>query len=613
MYPAASAEWRYHNPTHIIFGEGKRAELGAIACDQKMLIVSSKRGQKAALDDPLMASNLARAAFWLNDIMPNPDVSYFEDIMSRVQDVNLIVAIGGGSAIDAAKVLSALLSCTTGGQTVADVIASPNQYFGDTVIPVVAIPTTAGTGSEVTPFATVWDHARRKKLSLTHPLLFPRYAIVDPELSYHAPRDLTIATGLDALNQAFESAWNKNCSPYSLQLAARSAGIAMSALAALASDLDSKLARRDMAEASLLAGLAISQTRTALCHSISYPLTAHFGVAHGLACAFTMRDVARELIGAMPNSLDSFAHAAGYGSGAALIEQLDWLFETIGFDDCARKIFPTMETVTALHGAQRELLACAELRFARPNSKGKQSADFTMNLELSSREYVWKQAIDEVVKLITLHKIQYFLDTGTLLGAVREGAFISWDNDIDIGVAGDNFRSYRTQAFAKDCARRGFLVNMSTTGIGLFSAHGVEINIKYYEQQNDNFIADFSYYHHPWAIIRYLFNIAARLQLQSYGNSGKQRLKMILAGCIRPFAEPLARILRPLMSYKELKSVVEANKILPVSKVQMYDTLYNAPGMVSEYLEARYGLDWRTPKQEYNYMTDDQSFGTRAD
>ena len=102
------------------------------------------------------------------------------------------------------------------------------------------------------------------------------------------PEKDTLYTGLDAINQAIESIWNKNANTFSINLATRSLRLGFEALPSLMSGDDCSANREAMSECSLLAGLAISQTRTALCHSISYPLTAHFNVPHGLACAFTM-------------------------------------------------------------------------------------------------------------------------------------------------------------------------------------------------------------------------------------------------------------------------------------------------------------------------------------
>ena len=150
------------------------------------------------------------------------------------------------------------------------------------------MPTTSGTGSEVTPYATVWDKKNKKKLSVNHKSLLPTFAIVDPTLTYDLPKDLTINTGLDCLNQAFESIWNKNANSDTLLYAFKSIKLSLSALAKISKNINDKKNRSELARASLYAGICISQTKTSICHSISYPLTINFGIPHGLACAFTM-------------------------------------------------------------------------------------------------------------------------------------------------------------------------------------------------------------------------------------------------------------------------------------------------------------------------------------
>jgi alcohol dehydrogenase len=149
----------------------------------------------------------------------------------------------------------------------------------------IAIPTTAGTGSEVTPTATIWDDRELRKHSLADASLFPSTAIVDPSLATKLDWPSTLGPGLDAYVQCFESIWNVRASPVPTLLARRGLDLIPDALRSLHRDLRDPDARSAMAEGALLSGLAISQTRTALAHSLSYPVTAHLGLAHGLACA----------------------------------------------------------------------------------------------------------------------------------------------------------------------------------------------------------------------------------------------------------------------------------------------------------------------------------------
>ncbi len=154
--------------------------------------------------------------------------------------------------------------------------------------PIYAFPTTSGTSSELTHWATVWDNDAFIKHSLSDEILYPKEAFYDPRLTLSVPRETTIHTALDALSHAFESIWNNNANPISTHHALRSIEIILRDLPALAENLQSLELRTNIMQASMCAGLAFSNTQTALAHALSYPLTMRFGTAHGLACSFSL-------------------------------------------------------------------------------------------------------------------------------------------------------------------------------------------------------------------------------------------------------------------------------------------------------------------------------------
>jgi alcohol dehydrogenase len=164
-------------------------------------------------------------------------------------------------------------------------------------IPIIAVPTTAGTGSEVTSFATVWDEERGRKFSLARENLYPEVALVDPTLMLSKPHSLTLATGLDALSHSIESIWNINANPVSARHAVAAARAILADLPNLLRDLTNLKLRHGIAEASLNAGLAFSNTKTAIAHNLSYPITLGWGVQHGIACSFILPTVLRSVVG----------------------------------------------------------------------------------------------------------------------------------------------------------------------------------------------------------------------------------------------------------------------------------------------------------------------------
>jgi alcohol dehydrogenase len=200
------------------------------------------------------------------------------------------MALGGGSAIDTAKALARIIA-PGNDVSLSEHLREGRPFGGSGTLPIVAIPTTAGTGAEVTPFGTIWDRRSSKKCSIDGMDLFPEYAILDPLLTMGLPEEMTISTGMDAISHAFESIWNRNAGPITISNATASLRLSLGNLPKLKNDPGDIQARRSMMDASTMAGLAISHTRTALAHSLSYPLTAELDVPHGLACGFALPQI----------------------------------------------------------------------------------------------------------------------------------------------------------------------------------------------------------------------------------------------------------------------------------------------------------------------------------
>ena len=285
----------YYNPVRLIVGRGSRKSiLEDLKSNLNIAIISSLRGRKQFQSDPYLKNILDyKNITWVDSVLPNPDIYDLNSTIKSLKDFNInkIIGIGGGSALDFAKATAFILSNIGINCDLLEFIQRPSLMIGLKSLPTVLIPTTSGTGSEVTPFATIWDHENKRKLSLSGEAIFPYQAIVDSELTEALPLDQTIYTGLDAINQAMESICNRNSNGITFSLAARAIKIGIEFLPKICEKPENRLYREKMSECSLLSGLAISQTRTAICHSISYPLTAHYGVPHGLACAFTMLSV----------------------------------------------------------------------------------------------------------------------------------------------------------------------------------------------------------------------------------------------------------------------------------------------------------------------------------
>lgn len=345
--------WSHTNPVGIRWGRGCRADLLPVLAQQRCLVVCTRGGRQRLQADAVLASALANPNLvWVDDVQANPDLAALQQQVDAngQRQIEAVVAVGGGSVIDSAKALALALSPTAAGVPLRQLIANGAQYPFGTSLPLYALPTTAGTGSEVTPFATVWDHAAQRKLSLAGPAMFPRFAWVDPELTDGLALDVTLATGLDAINQAAESIWNKHMTPITEAFAQRALVLGFDALPRLLNDAHDGEARDAMAQASVLSGLAISQTRTALCHSMSYPLTAHFGVPHGWACAFTMPEVLRLNRSADDGRLQRLEAALNHGLALplSLQDRFDQLHERMDVRDRVKAQVSALSALTAL-------------------------------------------------------------------------------------------------------------------------------------------------------------------------------------------------------------------------------------------------------------------------
>ncbi len=289
--------WSYSNPVDIRFGRGSFSRLSDAIGGRRYALVTYGDPYFQGLVAEL-ATKAGSPSLVIDDIAPNPDIALLEMQTARFTKLavqpEVVVALGGGSVIDSAKVFAAALG------DFATVDAYLKKRAGAETIkpwPLIAVPTTAGTGSEVTCWGTVWDNAGGVKFSLAHPGLYPEFSIVDPDLMLGKPRELTIQTGLDALSHALESLWNRNSNPVSMAHAVMAARGVLSTLPLLANDLRNADLRERMARAATLAGFAFSNTKTAIAHSLSYPITLRHGVPHGIACSFSLPMIIRSVAG----------------------------------------------------------------------------------------------------------------------------------------------------------------------------------------------------------------------------------------------------------------------------------------------------------------------------
>ncbi|MBF0380673.1 MAG: iron-containing alcohol dehydrogenase [Magnetococcales bacterium] len=228
-----------------------------------------------------------------SEVKKNPALIDIAD-MPILENCNRIIGIGGGSVMDSAKACFARL-ITRDSYPLKDLITKPEliasaknsrQDFNFTLV-----PTTFGTSSELTSWGTVWDWQNSQKLSISSPLLYPDQALIHPRLSDTLPGYITAYTGLDTLSHAMESYWNRNSTPISRIYCLEAIKYCVATLPQLVDDLANKKLRNSIAIASILAGMAFSQTKTSTAHALSYPLTLQHNIAHGFACSITLGEI----------------------------------------------------------------------------------------------------------------------------------------------------------------------------------------------------------------------------------------------------------------------------------------------------------------------------------
>lgn len=297
--PAANI-WTHHQPVRICSGPLQQTLQPALkmllspeqlAAQASILLVTTagftKRGITAQLREWLFPQPL----LIIDQVTANPDIDSIDSWLKQyaAQPVAAVIGLGGGSAMDAAKAVALMLSQAETTPAPLDQLFRAKQIRQPACrLPLLLIPTTAGTGSEVTPFATIWDNKQKQKFSLSGSAVYPDVALLDASLTLSLPANETLYSGLDALSHALESLWNHHRTPISEAYACQAIALLARHLTDALSCPASLSARQGMQTASLLAGLAISTTRTAIAHAISYPLTSHYAVPHGLACSFTL-------------------------------------------------------------------------------------------------------------------------------------------------------------------------------------------------------------------------------------------------------------------------------------------------------------------------------------
>ena len=387
-YSAAMLNYLFIAPPQIVFGWGRRLEIGPLAAGlgrRAFLVSGSRTLENRGVLDELVAHLQSAGVDVLGFHVASrePQVADVDQLVSEFRSLSpttedIVIAVGGGSTIDLAKAAAALAT-NRQGESVVDFLEGVGRGLTITArpLPLVALPTTAGTGSEATKNAVISSNgelhdaaaspgrAAPYKKSLRSELMVPRLVVVDPELTVSVPPKTTAFTGMDAITQLIESYISRRAAPIPQALCLHGLKLAIPALPVAVREGSSREAREAMSHAALLSGMALANSGLGFAHGVAAALGVTCNVPHGLACAVMLpaalrvnREVSSRQLAELEAMFD--ATAARHPSTDVLvaadcfIERIEQLCATVGIPTRLRDI-----------GVQRE-----QLDLLVPGSRG---------------------------------------------------------------------------------------------------------------------------------------------------------------------------------------------------------------------------------------------------
>lgn len=344
-------------PQNIIFGKGSISRLPELVKEMgcgHVFIVSdphlNKMGIVGKCAEHIEAAGMKVDAFTETEGNPSVDTVNKATAAFKESGADCIIALGGGSPMDVAKSVGVLARY---GGSITE-YEGGGKVPGD-IVPLIAVPTTAGTGSEVTAFSVITDHSRNYKLTVFSYKLIPAYAVLDPEMVMTAPASVAAACGVDALIHALEAYISTAASPFSDAMAEKAMELIGANLRRYVANRRDEEAASAMLAGSLFAGIAFSWARLGNVHAMSHPVSAYFNVAHGVANAILLPTIVEynmladhgkyrtiyNYIAKIPAYEDEFVPEM-------LVEELKDLNESLGIPSCLSAVGVTEDKITAM-------------------------------------------------------------------------------------------------------------------------------------------------------------------------------------------------------------------------------------------------------------------------
>ncbi len=359
-------------PQRIVFGWGRRRDAGTLARtlgERAFLIcglpITIAKQVMDEISDLLEAAGVDPSP--LATIDHEPEVDDVDRVAELIRDRDagdgdLVLAVGGGAAIDLAKAAAAMAT-NAESPTVKDYLENVGRdlQIVDPPLPVLAMPTTSGTGAEATKNAVISSYDPPFKKSLRNERLVPRIALLDPELTASMPPDVTAASGMDAITQLIESYISRKAQPIPQALAVQGLRLAVPAIATAVEEGTSQPARERMAHAALLSGMALANSGLGMAHGVAPALGIHCRVPHGVACALMLptalrvnRDVREaELARLAREVFPRAASVSDYDAVEILIEEIEGLCDRLGLPRRLSQVGVKAEQIPALVKSSR--------------------------------------------------------------------------------------------------------------------------------------------------------------------------------------------------------------------------------------------------------------------
>lgn len=327
-------QWEFNLPVKLVFGSGKRSDLAKyideIGGSRGVLVCGNSFCKNGVADDFLRLGG-GKIVEIFSDIRPNPTTDNVNDCvrLMREVDADFAVALGGGSPMDCCKAACAIVR---GDDNIEPYHSLGKPISAKEAIPMIAVTTTSGTASEVTNISVLTDINKNLKQPMNDPAMYPKIAVIDPELTLTVPPQVTASTGLDVLSHAIESYWSTLNQPICSACSIYAARLVFEWLEKAYTEPENLTAREKMAEASIVAGVAFSHPRTTGSHACSFPLTNIYGIPHGEACAFTL-DYFVKFNAKHADSdgrLDALAKDCGFDSAYEMADEISAMKKRMG-------------------------------------------------------------------------------------------------------------------------------------------------------------------------------------------------------------------------------------------------------------------------------------------